>query len=104
MKKLILFLLFSIGLQAQVNNPGFFTVQVIKCKVEIDGHISDKRFFFKATLENIEIYDENKNYYQLRKCSKEKCDIIHLDPKNSISINNYPGYRISPTLNDLIVH
>lgn len=98
MKKLILFLLFSIGLQAQIQNPNDKILQVIKCKVEIDGHISKARFFFKATLSGIEISDTEKKQYKVKKCDVKDCDIIHLEPKQNGVLFNPPMQNWQQTL------
>jgi hypothetical protein len=102
MKKLIIILLFSSGLQAQsltfvkstqkpilvlgsnVDSGEPILVNLeLKQKIEIDGHLVKFPVYFKATLDGIEIYDDNKIQYQKRKCSQDKCNIIHLEPKNT---------------------
>ncbi len=68
----------------------------IKQKIEIDGHIVKYPIYFKSTLDGIEIYDKDKKQYQRRKCNDNKCEIIHLEPKNIITsgnvINNVPKW------------
>lgn len=51
---------------------------LIKSPIEVDGHISKEKFYFKATLSGIEIYDTNKVKYTRRLCSIKECKIIHL--------------------------
>lgn len=106
MKKLILLLLFSIAVQAQIKKPKDSIKQVLNAKIEIDGHLTKKEIFFKATLEGIEIYDHDKKQYKLRKCSLKDCDIIHLIEKNETLLNviynrylphQFAPYTITPT-------
>lgn len=72
----------------------------IKQKIEINGHIVKTPVYFKATLDGIEIYDKDKKQYQRRKCNEEKCEMIHLEPKNIITsgyiINNNPSWFVTP--------
>lgn len=66
--------------------------ELLKNKIEIDGHIVKEKIWFKANLDGIEIVDEKGNKYQRRKCSVEKCDVLHLENKNS-------GMEILPAFN-----
>jgi hypothetical protein len=102
MKKLIIILLFSVGLQAQNKIDEIIFTQPIKGLIEIDGHI-----FKGDTVKNKVRYEltpscftilDNKNKYQIRKCSKEKCNIIHLEPN---PMNSLSGIRFTPTLGQL---
>jgi len=96
MKKLIIILLFTIGLNAQVKTSDFIQKTVIAGTVEIDGHESKAFLILETTLYGIRIYDRDTNKeYQLRKCSKEKCDIIHLAIKNENILRLGSSYLIS---------
>ncbi len=106
MKKLIIILLFSVGLQAQTNSFDIidrvnmsFDIE-LQNTIEIDGHTflnskSKDPIRFKATLDGIKIYDSKKEY-QKRKCDKEKCSIIHLEPKSGYMQNG--SIRLTPWL------
>lgn len=84
MKKIIIILLFSAGLQAQVKTSDYCSKTVITGIVEIDGHESKAFLILETTLKGIRIYDRDTNKeYQLRKCVKDKCNIIHLETKNT---------------------
>jgi len=96
MKKLIIILLFTIGLNAQVTNPDFIQKTSITGTVEIDGHESKAFLILETTLKGIRIYNRDTNKeYQLRKCNKEKCDIIHLVIKNENILRLGNSYLIS---------
>jgi len=97
MKKLIIILLFTIGLNAQVKTPGFIQKTSITGIVEIEGHESKAFLIFEANLKGIRIYDRDTNKeYQLRECDKEKCGVIHLVPKLDYTING--SIKLSPWL------
>ena len=121
MKKLIIILLFSVGLQAQSftigktsklpilvlgsetykGEPVLVNVE-LKQKIEIDGHLVKFPVYFKATIDGIEIYDKNGVKYENRKCKTDNCSIIHLIPKTYISIsgsNLVPNWIITPNNN-----
>lgn len=95
MKKVILFLLLlSFKTNAQEH------IEKLKGDIEIDGHIVKEYVWFKASLDGIEIYDNNKNQYKKRKCVKNDCKIIHLELKNYFVISeslkyNYPNLKIN---------
>lgn len=94
MKKLILFLLFSIGLQAQNKIDQIIYTQPIKGLIEIDGHVFKgdtlkNKIRYEATLSFFTILDD-KNKYQVRRCNTKDCTIIHLEPKK-IGISIYNG-------------
>jgi len=96
MKKLIIILLFTIGLNAQVKTSDFIQKTSITGTVEIDGHESKAFLILETTLEGVRIYDRDTNKeYQLRKCSKEKCYIIHLVIKNENILRLGNSYLIS---------
>lgn len=95
MKKLIIILFFTIGLNAQVKTSNFIQKFSIIGTVEIDGHESKAFLIFEANLKGIRIYDSDTNKeYKLRECGKKKCDIIHLIPKSDYTING--SMRLSP--------
>jgi hypothetical protein len=72
------------------------------CKIEIDGHIVKDKIWFKAAFDGIEITDEKGNKYQKRKCSIDKCDILHLEILyEAIRISS--GCIINPSYN-LLAH
>jgi len=97
MKKLILILLFSAGIQAQVTKPDYIQKTSITGTVEIDGHEAKNFLILETTLKGIRIYDRDTNKeYKLRECDKEKCDIIHLVPKSDYTING--SIKLSPYL------
>jgi hypothetical protein len=104
MKKLIIILLFSAGMQAQVKSPYFIQKTIITGTVEIDGHETKEKFILETTLSGVKIYSkENDIIYKLRKCDKSKCDIIHLEPKldytfnGAIKLSSWPLNNITPT-------
>jgi len=116
MKKLIIILLFSVGLQAQNSTvkcksvfiigsdsikikkyyPILVDIELKNQTIEIDGHQIKSPVYFKATLDSIEIYDKKNNKYQVRKCNKENCSIIHLEPKLDYTQNG--SIRLAPWL------
>ena len=91
---ILLLLLATFGMQAQEHK------EKIKGEIEINGHIIKKDVWLKASLDGIEIYDEDKNQYKKRKCVKNDCKIIHLELKNYFVISeslkyNYPNLKIN---------
>lgn len=50
--------------------------------IEINGHITKEKFYFKATLSGIEIYDKNKSKYTRRLCNEKECKLVHLQNLN----------------------
>lgn len=95
MKNIIIILLFTVGINAQVKTCGFIQKTSIIGPVEIDGHESKAFLIFEANLKGIRIYDRDTNKeYQLRSCDKEKCDIIHLVPKSDYILNG--SIRLNP--------
>ena len=104
MKKYILILLLTVAgySYGQVKSSDFYTKQVINCDVEIDGHIVKGVFTYTASLFEINFYDENKKEYQIKKCKKDDCKIIHLELKNNLMFNSgniifTPNYFATPT-------
>jgi len=90
-------MLFTIGLNAQVKTSDFIQKASITGTVEIDGHESKVFLILETTLNGIRIYDKDTSKeYKLRKCSKEKCDIIHLVIKNENTISG--SIRLDPWL------
>jgi len=94
MKKLIIILLFSAGLQAQSKIEEIIFTKPIKGLIEIDGHI-----FKGDTLKNKVRYElapssfnvlDDKNKYQVRRCSNKKCGIIHLELKSDHTLKLSP--------------
>jgi len=97
MKKLIIILIFTIGLNAQTTTIDFKYNHIIHGNVEIDGHYDNDFFVLEATLEGVRIYKrDTKQDYKFRKCDKEKCDVIHLMPKSDYTING--SIRLNPYL------
>lgn len=100
MKKLIIILLFSAGMQAQIltigkqnqepillldsniekYEPILVNVQ-LKGMFEVDGILIKFPVYFKAAIDGVLIYDDKKHEYTRRKCSDSKCRIIHLETK-----------------------
>jgi len=90
MKTIILFLLISISSFGQLkfeefpkDNQLILIKKQLKGLIEIDGHVFDNEkvkepIIFEANLSGIKIYSKDKNY-QKRECSKEKCEILHLE-------------------------
>jgi len=96
MKKLIIILLFSVGLQAQTKYNDFYTSIKITKTVEANGHQYKKGFTFYCTEKGVFILDENKVKYQIRECDEKDCNIIHLEPKSDYTQNG--SIRLTPWL------
>ncbi len=98
MKKLIIILLFSTGLQAQNKKELLYTTN-LKGLIEIDGHVFKgdtlkNKIRYEASLNGFIIIDD-KAKYQYRECSHKNCEIIHLTVKNEgIALRN--NYIITP--------
>jgi hypothetical protein len=85
MKKYLLLLLLPImGFSQEVKQSDYKHVANITGQIEIDGHFVKDFIILETTLSGVKIYDrDSKKEYTYRKCSKDKCLIIHLESKNN---------------------
>jgi len=116
---IVLFLISSVSLNAQSGSnekkiklsSGSLVFQ-LSGVIELDGHqmLNDtlsKPFYLKVDLYGIKIlkYGEGDVVYCRRNCHKEKCDIIHLELRDSYKffIPNNGGTTITPCVSDFNV-